>query len=448
MKISCDIIKDLLPLYNDGVCSDESVKLVDQHLKECGSCTVELNRLKEDSPVRMLKLEEKDIIGEYRKSLLNKTVFFVLCLIVVPLFNTLISVFSTPLLDYFSNPYDFGTGVGIAAAVFAINCCVILNSVYLPCVLKTNRKVKISVYSSIIPILVLIVMTCSLGGQHAPIITIFLMPAVAYLALSVAFIPSKLRMDSKSPMRYKKASTRLSIVETLLLPACAVWVGFIFGDNIHMYENTPATLFVSIPCLLLLWSITLIYRFSNVNSIIKASANVFLIGLFISTFTTVWRYSGMQRLGFGRSDVYYSILDCNLSDFGSNNRLPANISMIILIVFVIIALALFAIGSIGDKKIVTEGNPETDLKNVLKNASQDVFKIVSSKSENNSEDSDEIIPDSSTENNSEDTAETTPDSISENNSEDTAETTPDSSTENALEDTAEITPDSSPENKE
>ena len=106
----------------------------------------------------------------------------------------------------------------------------------------------------------------------------------------------------------------------------------------------------------------------------------------------------MQRLGFGRSDFYYSILDCDLSNFGSNSRLPANISMIMLIVFVIVALSLFAIGSIGDKKIVTEGNPETDLKNVLKNASQDVFKMVSSKSENNSEDTAETTPDGSPEN--------------------------------------------------
>ena len=396
MKISCDVIKDLLPLYNDGVCSDESAKLVDQHLKECGS----LNRIKEDSPVRMLKLEEKNIIGEYRKSLWDKTMSFVLYLIVVPLFNTLIYVFSTPLLDYFSIEwtYLFGEGIGFAAAVFAVNLCVILNSVYLPCVLKTNRKVRISVFSSIIPILILIIMICSLGGQNPIVLTILLLPAIAYLALSVAFIPSKLRMDFKSPMRYKKASTRLSIIETLLLPVCAVWVGFISGGNIRMYDSMLATLLISIPCILLLWSITLIYRFLNVNGIIKASAYVFLIGLFTGSFSTIWCYSGMQRLGFGRSDFYYSILDCDLSNFGSNSRLPANISMIMLIVFVIVALSLFAIGSIGDKKIVTEGNPETDLKNVLKNASQDVFKMVSSKSENNSEDTAETTPDGSPEN--------------------------------------------------
>lgn len=38
MKIKCEIIQDLLPLYQDGVCSEESSKLVENHLKECENC--------------------------------------------------------------------------------------------------------------------------------------------------------------------------------------------------------------------------------------------------------------------------------------------------------------------------------------------------------------------------------------------------------------------------
>ena len=31
MKISCDIIRDLLPLYKDNVCSDASKDMVEEH---------------------------------------------------------------------------------------------------------------------------------------------------------------------------------------------------------------------------------------------------------------------------------------------------------------------------------------------------------------------------------------------------------------------------------
>lgn len=45
MKISCEIIKDLLPLYHDGVCSSDSRTLVEEHLASCESCKAELRAM-------------------------------------------------------------------------------------------------------------------------------------------------------------------------------------------------------------------------------------------------------------------------------------------------------------------------------------------------------------------------------------------------------------------
>ena len=38
MNIKCTIIEDLLPLYVDGICSEDTKELVESHLAECGSC--------------------------------------------------------------------------------------------------------------------------------------------------------------------------------------------------------------------------------------------------------------------------------------------------------------------------------------------------------------------------------------------------------------------------
>ena len=38
MKLSCNVIRDLLPLYRDGVCADETRTLVEEHLAGCASC--------------------------------------------------------------------------------------------------------------------------------------------------------------------------------------------------------------------------------------------------------------------------------------------------------------------------------------------------------------------------------------------------------------------------
>lgn len=48
MKISCEIIKDLLPLYHDGVCSNDSRTLVAEHLAHCDSCKAELQVMNDE----------------------------------------------------------------------------------------------------------------------------------------------------------------------------------------------------------------------------------------------------------------------------------------------------------------------------------------------------------------------------------------------------------------
>lgn len=45
MNISCEIIKDLLPLYHDGVCSSESRSFVETHLDNCENCKAELQTM-------------------------------------------------------------------------------------------------------------------------------------------------------------------------------------------------------------------------------------------------------------------------------------------------------------------------------------------------------------------------------------------------------------------
>lgn len=45
-KISCNIIKDLLPLYVDGILSEETAKIVEFHLETCENCQKEYEAMK------------------------------------------------------------------------------------------------------------------------------------------------------------------------------------------------------------------------------------------------------------------------------------------------------------------------------------------------------------------------------------------------------------------
>jgi len=38
MKYDCEVIKDLLPIYKDGVSDEKSNEVIEEHLKECEAC--------------------------------------------------------------------------------------------------------------------------------------------------------------------------------------------------------------------------------------------------------------------------------------------------------------------------------------------------------------------------------------------------------------------------
>lgn len=46
MKIDCDVIRDLLPLYAEDLASEKSRELVDEHLSDCAECASFLEELK------------------------------------------------------------------------------------------------------------------------------------------------------------------------------------------------------------------------------------------------------------------------------------------------------------------------------------------------------------------------------------------------------------------
>ena len=52
MKLDCDVIRDLLPLYAEKLASPASSALVEQHLAECPACRAELERMEKPVPVQ------------------------------------------------------------------------------------------------------------------------------------------------------------------------------------------------------------------------------------------------------------------------------------------------------------------------------------------------------------------------------------------------------------
>ena len=68
--MNCGIIRDLLPAYAEGVCSDETRAAVSEHLESCEECRKEYLSMKKDIPVideRVLDIKKAGIIKKVRK---------------------------------------------------------------------------------------------------------------------------------------------------------------------------------------------------------------------------------------------------------------------------------------------------------------------------------------------------------------------------------------------
>ena len=61
MNKECEIVRDLLPLYVDDVCSESSRDIVETHLKECADCAAYLEQIRSDEAEEDLK-EEKGLV--------------------------------------------------------------------------------------------------------------------------------------------------------------------------------------------------------------------------------------------------------------------------------------------------------------------------------------------------------------------------------------------------
>lgn len=71
MKLSCNVIQDMLPMYYDGVCSAESAALVEEHLKECPQCSQMLSELRADIALPEQKVDDIKPLKKIQKSYKN-----------------------------------------------------------------------------------------------------------------------------------------------------------------------------------------------------------------------------------------------------------------------------------------------------------------------------------------------------------------------------------------
>lgn len=91
MKNSCNVIRDLLPLYEDDALSEESAQLVREHLKNCAECREELRKMR--VPISLPPDEDEEAVKRFleRRAELRRAQNKKLICILVPLALVLVA---------------------------------------------------------------------------------------------------------------------------------------------------------------------------------------------------------------------------------------------------------------------------------------------------------------------------------------------------------------------
>lgn len=68
-KMTCDIYQDLIALYVDGLCSEDSGKAVEEHIKACKKCADAYRQMKNEIKVSEISDEEREENSEFKLNL-------------------------------------------------------------------------------------------------------------------------------------------------------------------------------------------------------------------------------------------------------------------------------------------------------------------------------------------------------------------------------------------
>lgn len=77
MRLPCEVVRDLLPLYTEDMLSPESRRLTDEHLAECGKCRAVLNEMGVKAPDVQFRMDTAQEFAKYEKKKKRKLAWLV-----------------------------------------------------------------------------------------------------------------------------------------------------------------------------------------------------------------------------------------------------------------------------------------------------------------------------------------------------------------------------------
>ena len=260
MKYNCKVIQDLLPLYTDGICSDVSAQMVEEHLKECASCEKIAKELQDDSVEKTLEKECDHVVLSHEKKVSKKMVTagsITAAVLLIPVIVCLIC--------------NLAIGHALDWFFIVLTALLVVASVTLVPMLVVEKKVMYTVLA-FTGTLVLLLFTCCFYTHGN---WFFVASAAVVFGLSVCFAPVVVHgLLPDSRWKRKRAWIVVAWDSLWLYLLLAVCGWFVHGDVTYW----RVALGISTYSMLLVWGWTAVLCSRNCNRWNKAGLLVMQTG--------------------------------------------------------------------------------------------------------------------------------------------------------------------------
>lgn len=331
MRYDCDVIQDLLPLYQDRICSGRSREIVEEHISECAVCRRMAERMG-DSTVEEKLIKEKDsVIRKHQKIVKKKTTTIGMAMagiLMIPVLVCLIcNIAVGHALDWF----------------FIVLTAMLLVASFLVVPLMAEEKKVMWVIVTATVSLILLLLTCSIythGGWF------FVASSGSILGISVVFAPFVTVPLGRGTKLERHTAALTVLWDTvwlyLLLIACGM---FIHGDEVYWYLAITISTYI----VALVWIYVFIIAYGKGNGQIRAGILVAVSGVWIGLANDVLNLflapvGADDGNGLGGLDLSKGFIT---GDFATLN---ANLLFLIIIVSVCVGGFMICTGIIKEKK--------------------------------------------------------------------------------------------------
>ncbi len=261
METNCNVIRDLLPLYADQICSEESRELVDGHLAQCRDCSSLLGQMRSVEIETGLRSETEDVLRRQagffkRRSALVGAVIAGIFMIPV-LVCLIVNLACGAALDWFF--------IVLASLVTAASLIVV------PLMMPENKLPwTMGTFTASLLLLLGVICIYTQGTWF------FVVASSVLFGFSLSLLPVAVCTRPLVTVLGRHKGLTVMTAATVFFGLMMLSIGLYVKSG----EYAGIALAISLPILLFIWVLFLIIRYAKIRGLLKAGICTVLVGIF------------------------------------------------------------------------------------------------------------------------------------------------------------------------